>query len=1288
MNGYRLSLQSLIGCVTSILLLSLLTASSISAQTGSSMVSGSVLDNQGQAIVGARVTLKNEGKNFTRAVTTDDSGSFTFTIVPPDTYSLEVEATGFKKSVLTEVAALVDNKISLNVELEVGAVTEVVSVSASSVENIINTQDASLGNNFVSRQILQLPLNARNVAGLLSLQPAVTSDGYVAGGRSDQANLTIDGLDANDQQDGTALSPVLRVTPDSVEEFRVTTVNANATQGRSSGAQVSLITRSGGNDFHGALYEYHRNTVTTANDFFNNRTIDPKTGKSIPRPKLIRNVFGGRLGGPIIKDRLFFFYNYEGRRDAKQVSVVRIVPLASLGRGEVKFNANVWENGQLVNRLITLTPAQINALTSTGLASGAAVVDTNPAALAVLAGAAQRYPSNDDTTGDLLNTGGYRFNAPLPVKFNTHTARMDWKPSENHTFFLRGNYQHDLLTFTTRAQQFPDTPTPNTWSHPLGLGVSYTWTVSSSLINNFRYGITRDAFSDQGDSSVNAVTFREVFSDAAYFRTFSRVTPVQNFTNDLTWLKGSHSWQFGTNIRTVRNRRTNFGAAFDNGITNQSFYSGAGAVVSSPVNAYLNALYPKPASAPASAATSAIRADNVRTARTALTAVFGRLSQYGANFNFGIDGAPLAPGAPVVREFATEEYDLYAQDAWRIRPELTVTLGLRYGLSRPVYETQGFQAKPNVGLQDYLQKRIAASKQGQNFVDPIQIVLAGPFHDKPGFYELDKNNFQPRIAVAWQPKFNDSVWGKVFGRDGASVFRGGFAIMNDYFGQALAVNFDGNNRLGFSSNQTIAANTYNVTTNPAPLFTGIGQPIRGLPRITVPGNLTFPQQQPSNNARRIEGSLDSNLVSPINYTWNFTYSRTLPGGLAVEASYIGRRARNLLAARDVMAINNITDPKSGVDWYTAAGMLEDLRLKNTPISQIPNIAFFDNLYAAGSVAFAVDDYIGTDFVGARLTNTQAAYAMMVVDAPGCAALGGCGAFGSDWTSLQDALDFGTGRPLFYHPQYGALAAYGTIGSSDYHGGTLSVRQRFRNAYWDFNYTLSKSMDDASGLQTSGVYDSAFILNALRQRDNRSVSDFDIRHIVNFNSVVELPVGRNRWLLGNANRFVDAVLGGWELGSIFRWNSGRVAGDPFDANGWATNWNARSNGVRIRPLKESPTRGSGTAAPNLFTDPKAAYQSYRSPRPGETGDRNIIRYPGFVSLDFGLYKSFKMPYSENHKVQFRWEVFNVTNTQRLTGLADFSIGLDPQNGSPQPNFGNFTGIQGDPRIMQFALRYDF
>lgn len=1233
-----------------LLVFSLIFCFNVFSQTGTSTVTGTVVDPQGNTIPGAKITLISE-KGSRRDAVSNESGVYTFTSVQPGNYQIEVAASGFKTTTVSAFQAVVDRSTEVSVKLEVGQVAETVTVNATGLENIVNTQDASLGNNFTSQQIQQLPLQGRNVANLLTLQAAVTPDGSTAGGRNDQSNITLDGVDVNNQQEGTALTPVLRVNPDSVDEFRVTTSNPDASKGRSAGAQISLITKSGTNEFRGALYAYNRNDYFSANDYFNNLA-------GVPRPRLNRNLFGGRLGGPVVKDRFFFFYNYEGMREAKSVPVVQTVPLAHLGQGTIRFRDNL-------GNLVTLNAAQINGLTS----GGAPVVNVNPAALAVLASAAQRYPANDLTVGDGLNTGGFRFNAPAPVEQNAHTVRFDWNVTrdQKHQLSLRGNYYQDLTVPILRVQAFPDTPSASTWSHPTGIALTHTWIVKSNMTNRFSYGLTRLAFSNQGDTDLNSITFRDVFSPFNFFRTFARVNPTHNFTDDFTWIKGNHNLQFGTNIRIIRNKLTNFATAFDTAIANYGFYSGAGASLITPLDEYLQATTGDP--------TRTVSSGSQRAAQGALTAVLGRLSQYTANFNFGLDGKPLPAGAPTVREWATEEYDFYVQDTWRFRPNLTFTLGLRYGLNTPVYETQGFQAAPNIPLQEYFQRRVDASALGQNYTEPLIVDLAGPANNKPDFYEMDKNNFQPRISFAWQPNFKGQLLGALFGEK--TVLRGGFAITNDYFGQQLAVTFDANNTLGFSTRRQISANTYNITEgNAAPEYTGAGMQIRSLQGIVAPATLTFPLQQPTNNARRIESSLDTNLVSPINYSWNISYGRELPGKMYVDISYVGRAARNLLATRDVMTPNNITDPISGQTYYQAATALELERRAGRTRAQLTPQPFFENMYANNFINF-----FGTG------TKTQAVFDLF---RPGLAS-------GNDWTFIQELLDDFSGRRLFYQSQYAALSSFGTIARSDYNALAISVRQRLKGLTWDFNYTFSKSMDDASGLQTSGTYAAAFIQNPLDQESSYARSDFDLPHILNFNSVWEIPVGRNRQFFSGMNKFVNALFGGWQLSSIFRYNSGYPIRNFFDDSGWVTNYNIKAGGFLQNPVEtgNNPTTGVG-GVPNLFADRVAAYRSFRSPLPGEIGNRNVLRYPSYFVLDAGLAKSFDMPWREGHKITIRWDVFNVTNTARFTTLANNSLGYRPDrvdaNGnfvnSPPSNWGNFTAQQGSPRIMQFALRYDF
>lgn len=863
------------------------------------------------------------------------------------------------------------------------------------------------------------------------------------------------------------------------------------------------------------------------------------------------------------------------------------------------------------------------------------------------------------------------------MKLNSHSAKFDLNVTDRHSLFVRASAQHDVIAGTPA---FPDTPRPDVWSHPWGLAFGDTWTVNNNLVNHFNYGITREAFTTQGDAAKNEVYFRFVFFPVLDSRTLSRLTPTHNITDDISWIKDNHTMQFGTNIRVIRNKRTTFANAFDTAYTNPSYYQSSGTIISNTVGAF-----------------SPLAAGQSTVVQNATTALLGRLSTYTARFTFDKDGELLPSGTPTEREFATEEFDFYGQDSWKIRPNLTLTYGLRYGLSRPIYETQGFEAAPSIPLSTYFERRLAAALLGQNYDETLTVDLSGPKNGKPYMYPWDKNNFQPRVAIAYSPNFNSGFLGKLFGSNGKSVIRSGFAVTNDYIGQQLAVRFDLNNSLGFVSSQTSPTNNCNFTTRICPLFTSYSQDVRSLPAITPPTSQSFPQEKPADFSLRIESSLDSKIVSPINYSWNLTFERELPKGLLLQTSYLGRIGRNLLAARDVMMPNNLVDPISGVDWYTAGGLLEDIRRNlasqginsssptaviQAAIARVEPIPFFENFF--GGVPNFARNMLGASRAGFAANATQAVFGDAFIFN------------GPDWTTTQadidSALDAAGRGLLFYQPQYGALSSFGTIGNSLYHAGTLSLRERLGESLTlDFNYTFSKSMDDASGLQSSGSYGSAFVLNPIRQRDNRSVSDFDIRHIINVNSLWQLPVGRGRWL-NTENGVLNALVGGWQMSSIFRWNSGPPIGAPFDAATWSTNWNVQSYGVRTRPIETCATRG-GLDAPALFgCDRTGAYRSFRNARPGETGDRNVFRTPGYVVLDMGMSKAFTMPWHEGHKLELRFEAFNVTNTQRMGALVGgrtgYGLVIDPQVATPPPNWSNFGAIQGDRRVMQFGFRYEF
>jgi hypothetical protein len=524
------------------------------------------------------------------------------------------------------------------------------------------------------------------------------------------------------------------------------------------------------------------------------------------------------------------------------------------------------------------------------------------------------------------------------------------------------------------------------------------------------------------------------------------------------------------------------------------------------------------------------------------------------------------------------------------------------------------------------------------------------------------------------------------------VIRGGVSLFSDYYGEALATSFDLNNTLGFSSSDQIPVNTYNITSKVAPAFTGYGQDVRSLPNLSFNNSITFPQLKPSDMGERIESSLDSNLKTPRALALSFTVERQMPAGLLFQLSYAGRMGKNLLAHRDAMALNDLVDPKSGTDWYTAATMLEKIRATrpgaNTAVTPIP---YFENIFPA-DLTSRMNTFYGCSCIPSNFTPTQAIFWIAR------------NFYGNDWTDLQGDLDvqrFGNGDPtLFFNPQYGSLSAWSTIGNSYYNGMSLSLRQRTHGLQWDFNYTFSHSLDDSSGLQTdTGFGGASFILNPIRQHDWYANSDFDIRHVINVNAVFELPMGRGKWIAKNAGHGVNALIGGFQLSSIFRWSTGLPLSAPGDDARWATNWNVQSRAILTKPLDTCVTKGNSNTAPKLFgCNPTAAYQSFRNAYPGESGQRNIFRVPGVLRLDSGLSKSFNLPWSEKQSLQLRWEVFNVTNTQHFGPMdlsrSGYGLRLDPavRNLTPPTNWSNFTDIQGGStdgrREMQVGVRFSF
>ena len=435
---------------------------------------------------------------------------------------------------------------------KVGSTSTTVQVEGAAAQ--LNTVDASLGNVITSNAIVELPSFARNVANLLSFQPGVAyfgipnsstgvpddRNGSVNGGRSDQSNITLDGADVNQQSDRAAFTSVLRVTPDSVEEFRTTTTNGGADTGRGSGADITLVTRSGTNNVHGSAYEYRRGTETAANDFFNNRN-------GVARPALLINLFGASVGGPIKRNKAFFFVNYEGRRDASSTSINRNVPTENLKQGIVTFHDST-------GALQTIGPAQIKGIVDP------LGIGVDPAALAVL----QKYPvGNNSSLGDGLNFTGYTFNAPIHSKQDTYTAKLDYKldNSGKESLFWRGNLQNDHAAGTP---QFPgEAPNTTTLSNNKGMAAGVTSRVDVEPGQHLPLRIHAAGWRDHRDSLVELRHASANIDPIIGTNTaLQRTVPVHTFTEDLAWSHSAHDVKFGFSGRLISNLSVNYAKSY------------------------------------------------------------------------------------------------------------------------------------------------------------------------------------------------------------------------------------------------------------------------------------------------------------------------------------------------------------------------------------------------------------------------------------------------------------------------------------------------------------------------------------------------------------------------------------------------------------------------------------------------------------------------------------------------------------------------------------------------------
>ena len=1252
---------------------------------GYSSVTGVITDPQGAVMAGVDVTLSNNSTAFSATAKSNANGVYIFTEVPPaEGYSLTVSREGFRTTTIDKVSLSVGTKETRDIQLLVGDVKVTVEVNSGGGATL-DTSDASIGNTIDSQRVEDLPsLFRTNAAALMSLQPGVETDanddarnGVVIGTRGDQSNITVDGLDVNDQRAGFAFTTVGDTPIDSVSEVHVIVGGNDASYGRSAGGQIELVTKSGTNEWHGRASEFNRNTDFAANDYFNNLA-------GVPRPKLIRNQFGGDLGGPIIKNKLFFFFDYLALRQTQSQQIQDIVPLAALRAGELNYINNgpgCSAASTLVGQpscISTLTTAQVQALDPLGIGSNLPLVNVF----------STRYPqSNTNALGDGVNTGGFIFTAPLLVSSNDFIGRLDYNLNARHRIFARSTWNR-ASNGQTNTGLFPGDPAPfqSLVDHSRSWVVGETWTISPVMTNQAFFGLTRQVLDFVTNFEPTApLNFSTTGGLTSPFPRFdggqSANNPVPEVRDVFSWVKGKHTLQFGGDIKPVRigNGLQNSAGFLTIGIGGQIQTLGAALVGGNP-----NPLRPSnifgtaPGNDAADTAQVEAQYDGI------FPVLLGRYAQTLARYNYDSAGNPLALGNFQNTRFHYNAYEFFAQDVWNVRSDFTVTYGLRWQLHSVPFEQNGISAIPSIYESALFGDRLAAADAGINGPQAVPLVsygLAGPHNHAPGYYKPQYDNFAPRLGAAYSPAFTDGFLGKLFGNRKSSI-RAGAGVNYDQQEGTLSFEFTQQTFI-FSNQFTGNFGGSNPTTALAtsPRFQGFNT---GVPPQVPPGVTTSPITPNLDGNGNPVGlvnngatffQLNNPLKTPYEIQFNFGIQRELPGDLIVDVEYVGKLGRKLYGIGDAAQQINFKDPTSGQTLYSAFGNVQKQLEQGVNPAALGPQPFYENqvnnspfLQSLGPGATCLNQF------GINCTALSA----LQVSGP--------------WTNGDvSTMDLVLATDGLLQPNTGLLAQtgaagyYGNFSSSSYNAMLVTIRKRLSQGLtFDFDYALAHSIDNLSDVQneanqftTGGI---AQVCDLRDLRVCRGNSKFDARQTVSANFTYALPVGNGKRFLRDSPKWLDEIVGGWRTSGIVAFHTGFPVTTTTGTFPIGFTYDSAPVFVGPKSALQESNHIDANGKLQFFANQTAALGAFQFPFGGGTGNRDVLYGPHFSNVDMALLKDFSMPWSDRQKLQFRAEAFNVFNHP---AFADPAGAIENQS-----QFGEITSTANTARQLQVALVFSF
>ena len=1292
--------------------------SALGQAASTSSLAGAVVDQNGAAVANASVTVRNNATNAESTVQTADNGTFNVPSLPPGDYTVAIQAPGFKQALVQDVKIELNRANAVNVALEVGAVTDTVTITGGG--EVLQTTSATVSSTITGRQIIELPFATRDAMQLVLVQPGTQTPGTprassVNGLPKGSLNITLDGINVQDNllksSDGFFTSTQLKA--DAIDELTLSTATPGAESGAGGAVQIGGRTRSGTNEFHGGGFWQHRNTALNSNYYFNN--ID-----GLPRDRIILNQYGGHLGGPVLKNRLFFFHNYEEFRLPQTYNVARTVLTDEARSGIFTYRDSTG----------TVRRVNLFQLAATGAGGRTYTSTPDPVVANLLSlyaqGAAQggTLRSRVATSSDYYRLD-YNFQTPGSNIRRFPTTRFDWNITKKHQLEFVHHYQQYYSNPDAVNGQVPVVPgqgivlgadpvtgsiVRNVFSGALALRS----TLSNNLVNEARGTLGQGGISIFGQEATPAlfahtrgfaVDFPAIVSDPFTRSTQSRRhTPIWIIYDNLTWTHGEHSTTFGGSYTYIKSYQSSIGRQ---AVPLVSF----GIAGSDPVNTGATSIFTA-ANFPNS--TSAQRSD----AASLYALLTGRVSSltYSASLNPETKQYEFTAYNEINRQ---REAGFYVQDQWRLRQNLTLTGGLRWELdfaprnSNGVYTTAGYESVWGVsGVGNLFRPGFFANQT----VPQFRLVTED---DKP--YKTRYNDFAPSVGFAWSPDLGrNALLKRVFGGGGQTVLRGGYSI---------AFVREGFNtfHLMWGSNE---GPTLSLGVSPSTTPAEFGSPgsvlFRGaaLPTRLPPANVTFPITAGP--------GADFNEWAPdlrMGYTqsWTFGVQRELGKNMALEIRYVGNHGTSLWRQYELNEVN-IFENGFLDEFRIAQENLRLARLANPastnfgPQAGVPGTRpiplISTALGTSNDTTFATTVSRGEAgrlasniaFNATRMNNLIRAGLVPSVPLPAAVCT-------PTATNPCRISNFFIANPL----ATGGAYLVTNDGHSTYNAMQVELRRRFSGGLlFDASYTWAKSLSNMYN-SSSAVFSQPTTLRDLNY--DKGLSPFDLRHALKINAIYELPVGPGRRWLDTKNRLLGKVLEGWQVGGVARIQSGTSLLLTSGRQTFNSNVDGKDSGVvlhnitrdqlqsliRIRKdpsgvvywLPDSIIRNSQAAFEvGGFTladlDPNAPYIGPPT-TPGQLGARVFLTGPAFKRIDLNVLKRTKI--TETVNVEFRAQFLNAFNHQNffigsLDSVNDPRLGgtgVGSQFGQTRSAYRDFT-VSGtnDPggRLIEFQMRLNF